>query len=207
MANRLRKRFSKSPYTMNPGVADAPEEPESKGFPGPIAPLIRPWCSHLVEESNGKVGFTGGGINGVVVVAQFLEGVVSSLVDQSTSGIGRCLGAEPFQYIGSSDEPPQFVVGSKSQWMLKHCEPQVKPSSHETNQEVGILAEILYQDRCQIVVSDSALSDFTPVVVFRQVGMTTIRRRSQLQGFVERQVFKRMERIVMDKDRDWPLSR
>ncbi len=134
--------------------------------------------------------------------AQIAHDPAARVVDHPLAHFQRCFGAEVPQSVGLGDEPTQLGVGAEPQRVLKHRQPQMIARSQETDQVVRLVVEIVDQLGRQVLRQNASGRQLLAELRLGQVGMTSEGRRPMPDGGVERQIFKRVQRVVMDKDPD-----
>ena len=68
------------------------------------------------------------------------------------------------------------------------------------NEIVGLVAQVVEQDRQQILIQDASAGQLLPIPIFGQVGVAAEGGRPLLHGFVERQVLEGVQRIMVHED-------
>ena len=115
--------------------------------------------------------------------------------------------AESSQGFGLGDRPAQLGGRTGVQWKLHHRQPQRVSRAKVRDQPIRFVAEVVQQHGFQVLDANPAAFQLLAVAVLGQIRMTSENPRTRFDARIKRQVLKRMQRVVMHKDRNRSLRR
>ena len=145
----------------------------------------------------------------VVAVGQsrvlVFDAVFGAIAEQSPTGLGAQVVAEPLDDILLSERPADGGIVLLPNRMEQECQPQITQRQPPIGEQGTTAADVTVEHGLQIGSPNPAAAEFLPVPRLREVGLGAIELGRMDDGVFEGLAFEGLERVLGDKHADRSL--